>query len=111
MRNRFDEAHPYGAPDGLYEDLICEEFEEWCMERSDTPEDFKELCDLIWVCVMCAIQNGYPLAEGMTELMREFDSKFYDEHGNYNPQYREDGKLLKGAGFKKADFTQFFREE
>lgn len=111
MRNRYGEMHPNGATEGLYACLISEEFDEWCMEDVDTPEDFKELCDLIWVCIMYSIQKGYPLEEGMAELMREFDSKFYDENGNYHPQYREDGKLLKGEGFKKANFKQFFEEK
>lgn len=96
----------------LYRGLIMEEFYEWSFEKPGTPENFKELCDLIWVCVMYAIQNGYPLEKGMAELMHEFDSKFYDKDGNYNPQYREeDGKLLKGSGFKKANFKQFFEEK
>lgn len=101
--------HPNGASEGLYSKLIQEEFAEWDLEKEGTPNDFKELCDLIWVCVMYAIQNGYPLEKGMSELMREFDSKFYDKDGNHKPQYREDGKLLKGEGFKKADFEKFFK--
>ena len=70
----------------------------------------KELCDLIWVCVQYANVCGYDLERGMNELVSEYSSKFYDSEGNYNPQFREDGKLLKGTGFKKANFEQFFEE-
>ena len=60
---------------------------------------------------MRAIQCGYPLEEGMEELTKEFNSKFLDKDGNFNPKYREDGKLLKGDGFKKANFEKFFQEK
>lgn len=111
MKHLYDAAHPNGAPEDLYDDLIVEEFNEWIEEREGTPEDFKELCDLIWVCVMRAIQCGYPLEEGMEELTKEFNSKFLDKDGNFNPKYRADGKLLKGDGFKKANFEKFFEEK
>ena len=111
MKHLYDAAHPNGAPKDLYDDLIVEEFNEWIEEREGTPDDFKELCDLIWVCVMRAIQCDYPLEEGMEELTKEFNSKFLDKDGNFNPKYREDGKLLKGDGFKKANFEKFFEEK
>lgn len=111
MKHLYDAAHPNGAPEDLYYDLIVEEFNEWIEEREGIPEDFKELCDLIWVCVMRAIQCGYPLEDGMEELTKEFNSKFLDKDGNFNPKYREDGKLLKGDGFKKANFEKFFEEK
>ena len=93
----------------VYERLIEEEFNEWMDEQENTPEDMKELCDLIWVCIQYANARGYDLEEGFKELINEYNSKFYDAHGNYNPTYRSDGKLLKGAGFKKADFKKFFK--
>lgn len=94
----------------LYSKCIAEEFKEFLGERSGTPNDMKELCDLIWVCVQYANACEYDLEAGMNELLKEYSSKFYDSDGNYNPQFREDGKLLKGTGFKKANFEQFFEE-
>lgn len=95
----------------LYSKCIAEEFKEFLEEPVGTPNDMKELCDLIWVCVQYANACGYNLEAGMRELLKEYSSKFYDAHGNYNPQFREDGKLLKGAGFKKADFNKFFEDK
>lgn len=94
----------------LYDKCIVEEFKEFVQESPNTPNDMKELCDLIWVCVQYANACGYDLEAGMNELLKEYSSKFYDSDGNYNPQFREDGKLLKGTGFKKANFEQFFDE-
>lgn len=94
----------------VYSKCIAEEFKEFLKERSGTPNEMKELCDLIWVCVQYANAWGYDLEAGMNELLKEYSSKFYDSEGNYNPQFREDGKLLKGTGFKKANFEQFFEE-
>lgn len=103
-----------GSPCNLklvYRKCISEEFNELLEEDSNTPEDFKELCDLIWVCVQYANACGYDLEDGMNELIKEYSSKFYDAYGNYNPTFRSDGKLLKGAGFKKADFNKFFEDK
>lgn len=94
----------------LYSSWITEEYEELMKEKSGTPEDMKELCDLLWVCIQYANACGYDLEDGMKELFKEYKSKFYDAYGNYNPTYRSDGKLLKGAGFKKANFNKFFKE-
>lgn len=94
----------------LYIKCITEEFKEFVQEDVDTANNMKELCDLIWVCVQYANACGYDLEAGMNELLKEYSSKFYDSEGNYNPQFREDGKLLKGTGFKKANFEQFFGE-
>lgn len=95
----------------LYSLCIEEEFKEFLEEPVGTPNEMKELCDLIWVCVQYANACGYNLEAGMRELLNEYSSKFYDAHGNYNPTFRSDGKLLKGAGFKKADFNKFFEDK
>lgn len=95
----------------LYSKCIAEEFKEFLEEPVGTPNEMKELCDLIWVCVQYANACGYNLEAGMRELLKEYSSKFYDSNGNYNPTFRSDGKLLKGAGFKKADFNKFFEDK
>ena len=106
----FDNAHPSGNPN-IYLKLIQEEYDEFLYEEPNTADEFKELCDLIWVSIMYAIERGYPLEEGMAELMKEFESKLYDDDGNFCPTYREDGKLKKGKYFKKANFDKLFRKK
>lgn len=88
----------------IYRKLIAEEFNEFMAEPHDTPENFKELCDLIWVCIQYANACKYELEYGLDELVQEYMSKLYDKEGRFCPTYREDGKLLKGDNFKKADF-------
>lgn len=92
----------------LYSNWITEEYNELMKEEPYTPNDFKELCDLIWVCIQYANACEYDLEKGFEELNKEYNSKFYDKDGHYNPIFRDDGKLLKNTGFKKADFEQFF---
>ena len=90
----------------LYRKLINEEMQEFIVEPNGTPEQFKELCDLMWVIVQFANQMGYHLESGMQALVEEYRSKFYTVDGRYQPLFREDGKLLKNTGFKKADFAR-----
>ena len=92
----------------LYRKLINEEMQEFIVEPNGTPEQFKELCDLLWVIVQFANQMGYHLESGMQALVEEYRSKFYTADGWYQPLFREDGKLLKNTGFKKADFARVF---
>ena len=92
----------------LYRELINEEMQEFIVEPNGTPEQFKELCDLLWVIVQFANQMGYHLESGMQALVEEYRSKFYTADGWYQPLFREDGKLLKNTGFKKADFARVF---
>lgn len=93
----------------VYRKCISEEFNELLDEDSNTHEDFKELCDLIWVCVQYANACGYDIEAGMNELIKEYSSKLWDDEGNFCATYREDGKLLKGDHFKKADFEKLLK--
>ena len=93
----------------VYRKCISEEFKELLDEDSNTHEDFKELCDLIWVCVQYANACGYDIEAGMNELIKEYSSKLWDDEGNFCATYREDGKLLKGDHFKKADFEKLMK--
>lgn len=93
----------------IYRKCISEEFNELLDEDSNTYEDFKELCDLIWVCVQYANACGYDIEAGMNELIKEYSSKLWDDEGNFCATYREDGKLLKGAHFKKANFEKLMK--
>lgn len=93
----------------IYRKCISEEFNELLDEDSNTHEDFKELCDLIWVCVQYANACGYDIEAGMNELIKEYSSKLWDDEGNFCATYREDGKLLKGDHFKKANFEKLLK--
>ena len=93
----------------IYRKCISEEFNELLYENSNTHEDFKELCDLIWVCVQYANACGYDIEAGMNELIKEYSSKLWDDEGNFCATYREDGKLLKGDHFKKANFEKLLK--
>lgn len=88
----------------LYSDWIAEEYKEFMAEKDGTPEQFKELCDLIWVCIQKANKQGYDLRRGMLALIDEYRSKFYNADHEYEPIYHPSGKLKKNTGFKKADF-------
>lgn len=93
----------------LYTNWIVEEYTELMAEKPNTHEDFKELCDLIWVCVQYANACGYDIEAGMNELIKEYSSKLWDDEGNFCATYREDGKLLKGDHFKKANFEKLMK--
>lgn len=93
----------------IYRKCVSEEFNELLDEDSNTHEDFKELCDLIWVCVQYANACGYDIEAGMNELIKEYSSKLWDDEGNFCATYREDGKLLKGDHFKKANFEKLMK--
>lgn len=90
----------------LYGTLIEEEHEEFQWEAMGSPEEYKELCDLLWVIIQYANTQGYDLEKGIQALVEEYNSKFLDADGNFNPIFREDGKLLKGPLFKKANFKE-----
>lgn len=89
-----------------YTKYIQEEFNEFMAEKDGTPEQAKELGDLLWVVIQKANKQGYDLSKILQMLVDEYSSKFYDENGEFNPIYREDGKLLKNKGFKKLDLTK-----
>ena len=92
----------------LYNTLCIEEFNEFqqALKSEGEPEQFKELCDTLWVLIQYANCKGWDLSKGMQALVNEYTSKFYTKDGEYQPLYREDGKLLKNTGFKKANFKE-----
>ena len=92
----------------LYNKLCVEEFREFqqALEFKVEAEQFKELCDTLWVLIQFANCKGWDLTRGMIALVKEYNSKFYTADGEYQPLFREDGKLLKNTGFKKANFKE-----
>lgn len=92
----------------LYKKLITEEYNELLKEHSGTPEEYNECCDLLWVTILYCISQGYDINKGLEALIKSNSTKFYDNNGNFNPQYRKDGKLLKGNGYVKANWYTLF---
>lgn len=92
----------------LYNKLCVEEFREFqqAISFEGEAEQFKELCDTLWVLIQFANCKGWDLSKGMKALVDEYTSKFYTAEGEYQPLFREDGKLLKNTGFKKANFEE-----
>lgn len=105
LKELYDRTHQ-GKETNIYKTLIAEEFNELILENKGTANEYKELCDLIWVCIQYANECSYDLDTGMEALKKEYWSKFYTKEGVYEPVYRSDGKLLKNTGFKKANFEE-----
>lgn len=105
----------------LYRTLISEEkleVEDACASyavndsKDNKAHVLKEICDLLWVTIGLAIHydfKGIDIRDGMVLLLREFASKMQNSNGDFEPEYREDGKLLKGKYYQKADFTQLIK--
>ncbi len=80
----------------LQRNLILEEFNElWptLYETGNLAEAAKEMADLIYVVVGCAIEFGIPLDKVWNEVQKSNMSKADPETGRVKK--REDGKILK----------------
>lgn len=94
----------------LYRSWITEEYKEFMAEPNGTPEAYKEAMDLLWVIIQYMNCENFSVGAGFDELFSEYNSKLYDDNGNFIATYREsDGKLLKGDHFKKADFKKVWK--
>jgi predicted HAD superfamily Cof-like phosphohydrolase len=80
--------------------LIDEEYDELieAINNRDRVQIAKELADLVYVVVGTAITMGIPFNEVFGALQISNMSKFDGE-----PEFREDGKVLKGKNFKPAE--------
>ena len=65
----------------------------------------KELADLTFVAYQFAACYGFDLDTAMDQVFRSNMSKL-DEDGK--AQYREDGKVLKGANYREPDLSGLF---
>ncbi len=65
----------------------------------------KELADLMYVTIGTAVAFGLPLEEVFTEVHKSNMSKLGDDG---KPQFREDGKVLKGPNYKPPNLERFF---
>ena len=85
-------------------DLIIEEFKEFLEAdgflfmhgANHQAQCLKELSDLVYVCYQYAVNMGWDLDEALHRVHESNMSKL-DEDGK--PNYREDGKVLKGPNY------------
>ena len=93
--------------------LIVEEFKEFLeaegmlfMHGRNHQEDcLKELADLVYVCYQYAENMGWFLDEALNRVHVSNMSKLGEDG---KPIYREDGKVLKGPGYKPPDLSDLF---
>ena len=85
----------------LYADLITEEFEEWMEERVETPEELKELADLVYVIYGYANAAGYDLDEAIARVHENNMGRCVQPDGTV--KRRPDGKILKNPDHPKVD--------
>ena len=81
--------------------LIQEEFKE-LMEAPFLDDVMKEACDLLYVVLGMFVEFGWDVEEAFSRVHESNLSKLGEDG---KPIYREDGKVLKGPNYKKADLT------
>ena len=90
--------------------LIVEEFKEFLQAegmlfmhgRNHQEEALKELADLVYVCYQYAENMNWFLDEALNRVHESNMSKLGEDG---KPIYREDGKVLKGPGYKPPDLS------
>jgi NTP pyrophosphatase (non-canonical NTP hydrolase) len=94
----------------LYLQFIKEEYTE-LMDAIDEGKDeahiFKEALDLVWVTLGFCIAKRYDVHYGWQTLTRENLSKLQIDPDTGKLLRRPDGKILKPAGWKPADYSPF----
>jgi len=94
-------------------ELIVEEFKEFLEADGklfrtglDPKQDcLKELADLVYVCYQYAENQRWFLDEALNRVHESNMSKLGEDG---KPIYREDGKVLKGPGYKPPDLSDLF---
>ena len=81
--------------------LIQEEFRE-LMEAPFLDDVMKEACDLLYVVLGMFVEFGWDVEEAFSRVHESNMSKLGEDG---KPIYREDGKVLKGPNYKKADLS------
>jgi predicted HAD superfamily Cof-like phosphohydrolase len=94
----------------LQQHLISEEYEEFLEAHAEATYHLqnkrareaclKELADLAYVCYQYAAAAGWDLDEALARVHESNLSKLDD---NLRPIKREDGKVMKGPNYKKAN--------
>ena len=81
--------------------LIMEEFQE-LMEAPFLDEVMKEACDLVYVVLGMFVEFGWDFDAAFSRVHESNMSKLGEDG---KPIHREDGKVLKGPNYKKADLS------
>lgn len=108
MQQPTDNFSPVAS--SLQQRLISEEYEEFLEAHAEASHYIqnkrareaclKELTDLAYVCYQYAAAAGWDLDEALTRVHESNLSKLDD---NLRPIKREDGKVMKGPNYKKAN--------
>lgn len=90
----------------LYKNLICEEVEELLQacDAKDPVEMFDALLDIIVVCIGAGHSAGFPMEVGWDTVHLSNLRKIDPATGQV--QRREDGKILKPAGWRAPDLKK-----
>jgi len=100
-----------GSPElqALRDKLIAEEFEEYreAIRKNDIIGVADGLGDLLVVVLGAAVAYGIPINQVWEEIC---DSNMSKLGADNKPILREDGKILKGPNYFKANLHQFFED-
>ena len=114
FRTKYGIKNNHARPQRSYQkDLIVEEFKEFLEAdgflfkhgRNVQEECLKEIADLVYVCYQYAENQGWNLDEALNRVHLSNMSKLGEDG---KPIYREDGKVLKGPGYKPPDLSDLF---
>ena len=111
FRTKYNLKNSRARPVNSYQkSLIVEEFKEFLEAdgflfkhgNNVQAECLKELADLVYVCYQYAENMGWFLDEALNRVHESNMSKLGEDG---KPIYREDGKVLKGPGYKPPDLS------
>lgn len=109
MRQAYDSSLTDRELVSLRSSLIMEEagevFDELQREEVDPERLTKELCDLLYVTIGCAVAFGLPLDDAFERVHESNMSKLGPDG---RPTFRDDGKVLKPPTYKKPDLSDLF---
>lgn len=93
----------------LYAKLIEEEYIEFteAFALNDQVESLDACMDMIWVILGYCYMRGYDVEGAWNEVARSNLAKINPETGKVNK--REDGKVLKPAGWTPPELKQFVK--
>ena len=103
-------GHKNTAQFNLYYTLIHEELAELqeAVKAGDEVEIFDALIDMIVVLTGAGLSAGFPMREGWDAVWLSNMRKIDPESGTV--QYREDGKILKPAGWRAPQLKKILGE-
>ena len=98
------------AQSEMYLKLIQEEGEELvvALKECDVVEELDAIIDLLVVIIGYGLSRGFPMVEAWDEVLRSNMAKIDPLTGTVRK--REDGKILKPAGWTAPDLTRVLHE-